>query len=179
MAPENKNLTDVYDVEVDASFYFPKLIPILCTDNFTYNIPAKVKTSIFSLSESDYRLAKIDAEALLFGYDIQKAIPYCSALFLNDIILTLNYIGGYDYASSDDYSQNWHIRYSADYFNQIKSGDLSSKDYALVKLSLGFTPNIGAFANPNNRMNFYLSYAFGKKQNLPEKLFNLGFEGKF
>ena len=179
MAPENKNLTDVYDVEVDASFYIPKLIPILCTDNFTYNIPAKVKTSIFSLSESDYRLAKIDAEALLFGYDIQKAIPYCSALFLNDIILTLDYIGGYDYASSDDYSQNWHIRYSADYFNQIKSGALSYKDYALVKLSLGFTPNIGAFANPNNRMNFYLSYAFGKKQNLPEKLFNLGFEGKF
>ncbi len=174
-----ENPIDIYDLEIDSSIYIPKLLPILCIDNFTYNLPVKVKTSIFNLSDSEYRLASINADALLFGYDIQKAVPGFGALFLNDIILTINYIGGIDYETSADYSTNWHIAHTSEYIDQIKTGKLNYQDYATIKLTLGFTPNIGAFANSNFRYNLYLSYAFGKSQNLPEKLFNVGFEGKF
>ena len=168
-----------FDVELDAAVYIPKLIPILCIDNYTYNLPVKIKTNLFSLSESDLRLAKINAETVLFGYDIQKAIPFLSAFYMNDVILTLQYIGGFDYASSEDYSRDWHFLYAADYLEQLKSGSLYYKDYAIIKISLGFTPNIGAFANPQLRNNLYCSWTFGKKQNLPQNIFNIGLEAKF
>ena len=177
--PYKNQLSDVYDVEFDAALYIPKLLPLLCTDNFTYNLPTKVNTSLFSLSATDYRLAKVDAETLLFGYDIQKAVPGFSALFLNDVILTISYTGGFDYANATEAAQNWHLTHADTYLTQIKSGDLAYKQYAKLKLSLGFTPNIGTFANSANRTNLYVSFAFGPKESLPEKLFDFGFEGKF
>ena len=125
------------------------------------------------------RLAKINAETVLFGYDIQKAVPFLSAFYLNDIILSLAYTGGFDYASSEELDTTWHFLYAGEYFNQIKSGTLEYKDFAVIKLSLGFTPNIGIFANPKLRNNLYISCAFGKKQNLPESIVNFGFEAKF
>ena len=177
--PYKNELSDIYDVEFDTDFYIPKLLPILCADNFTYNLPTKVNTSLFSLSESDYRLAKVNAETVLFGYDIQKAIPGVSALFLNDVILSINYIGGFDYANASDANQSWHMTHADVYLDQIKSGEVAYKQYAKLKLSLGFTPNIGIYANSAYRNNLYVSFAFGPKQHLPGKLFNIGFEGKF
>ena len=179
LEPYKNELSDIYDVEFDTDFYIPKLLPILCTDNFTYNLPTKVNTSLFSLSDSDYRIAKVNAETVLFGYDIQKAIPGVSALFLNDVILSINYIGGFDYANASDANQSWHMTHADVYLDQIKSGEVAYKQYAKLKLSLGFTPNIGTYANSAYRNNLYVSFAFGPKQHLPEKLFNIGFEGKF
>ena len=179
LEPYKNELSDIYDVEFDTDFYIPKLLPILCTDNFTYNLPTKINTSVFSLSDSDYRIAKVNAETVLFGYDIQKAIPGVSALFLNDVILSINYIGGFDYANASDANQSWHMTHADVYLDQIKSGEVAYKQYAKLKLSLGFTPNIGTYANSAYRNNLYVSFAFGPKQHLPEKLFNIGFEGKF
>ena len=177
--PSPSCLLDLYDLEFDLAVYIPKLIPVTCVDNFTYNLPVKIKTALFSLSSSSMRLAKINAETVLFGYDIQKAVPFLSAFYLNDIILSLSYTGGFDYASSEELDTNWHFLYAGEYFNQIKSGTLEYKDFAVIKLSLGFTPNIGIFANPQLRNNLYISCAFGKKQNLPESIVNFGFEAKF
>lgn len=179
LEPYKNKICDIYDVEFDADVYIPKLIPILCADNFTYNLPTKVNTSFFSLSESDYRLVKVNTETVLFGYDIQKAIPGFSALFLNDVILTISYTGGFDYVNATEAAQNWHLTNADTYLDQIKSGDLTYKQYAKLKLSLGFTPNIGTYANSAYRNNLYVSFAFGPKQHLPENLFNIGFEGKF
>ena len=179
LEPYKNKICDIYDVEFDADVYIPKLLPILCADNFTYNLPTKVNTSLFSLSASDYRLLKVNTETVLFGYDIQKAIPGFSAIFVNDVILTISYTGGFDYVNATEAAQNWHLTNADTYLDQIKSGDLTYKQYAKLKLSLGFTPNIGTYANSAYRNNVYISFAFGPKQHLPEKLFNFGFEGKF
>jgi hypothetical protein len=179
LEPYKNKICNIYDVEFDADVYIPKLLPILCIDNFTYNLPTKVNTSLFSLSASDYRLIKVNTETVLFGYDIQKAIPGFSAIFVNDVILTISYTGGFDYINATEAAQNWHLTNADTYLDQIKSGDLTYKQYAKLKLSLGFTPNIGTYANSAYRNNVYLSFAFGPKQHLPEKLFNFGFEGKF
>ena len=88
-------------------------------------------------------------------------------------------IGGFDYGNATEASQSWHLTHADSYLDQIKSGDLTYKQYAKLKLSLGFTPNIGTYANSVYRNNLYVSFAFGPKQHRPEKLFNFGFEGKF
>ena len=177
--PNPEKLTDMYDVEFDLSFYVPKLIPIVCYDNFTYNLPAKIKTYFFSLSSSKMRLARVNAETVLFGYDIQKAIPGISAIYANDVVLTLGYTGGFDYLSTQDYKRNWHLLYVTEYVDYIKNKSIDYKDYYTLKLSLGFTPNIGSFANPQARSNLYACLHLGKKANRPDKIFDFGFEAKF
>lgn len=179
LSPKQENLFDLYDVELDLYAYIPKLLPLICRDNFTYNLPTKIKTDFFSLSSSTMRLARVNAETILFGYDIQKAVPGLSALFLNDILLTFGYTGGFDYMSTVDYERNWHFLYTADYIEQIKNQTIPYKDYMNLKLLLGFTPNIGSFANPQARFNFALSAYFGKKANLPKKIIDFTFEAKF
>ncbi|MBO4629361.1 MAG: hypothetical protein J5687_05360 [Treponema sp.] len=177
--PKNEIITDMLDLEFDLAFNIPRVLPITCVDNFTYNLPAKVKTYFFSLSSSTMRLARVNAETVLFGYDFQKAVPGVPALFANDIILTFGYTGGYDYQSTQDYERDWHFLHTAEYFGLIKNQTIPYKDYYTVKLSLGFTPNIGSFANSQARMNFYVCANLGKKENRPEKVVNCGLEAKF
>ena len=61
----------------------------------------------------------------------------------------------------------------------IKNHTIKYKDYYNLKLSLGFTPNIGSFANPQAKMNFYVCVNLGKKENRPEQIVNCGLEAKF
>ena len=179
LEPLNVEVQDQYDLEFDFSFNIPKLLPVICYDDFTYNLPSKVSTYFFSLSSTQMSLARINTETILFAYDIQKAIPGISALFANDIILTFGYTGGYDYLSVNDSRRNWHFRYTSEYLNLIKNHTIKYKDYYNLKLTFGFTPNIGSFANPQAKMNFYVCANFGKKENRPEKIVDCGLEAKF
>ncbi len=176
--PSPSELLDLYDVEFDLALYIPKLIPVLCLDNYTYNLPTKIKTSLFSLNSSSLALASINSETLIFGYDIQKAMPGISALFINDLIFTFAYTGGFDYQTKD-LDKNWHFLYVKDYLNQITRKTLKYKNYYTFKFSLGLTPNIGSAANSQMRNNLYLCLHLGKKDQLPEKIFTFGFEAKF
>ena len=179
LAPSKEKVLDLFDAEVDLFAYIPKLLPITCADNFTYNLPTKIKTYFFSLSSSTMRLARLNTETVLFGYDIQKAMPGISALFLNDVLLTFGYTGGFDYLTSQEFERNWHFLHAQDYINQIKNQAIPYRDYMTIKLLLGFTPNIGAFANPQVRLNFYVCANIGKKENRPDKIVDVGFEAKF
>ena len=179
LKPKKEIITNHLDAEFDFSVNLPYLLPVTCADNFTYNFPAKIKTYFFSLSSATMRLARVNAETVLFGCDIQKAVPGISALFANDIILTFGYTGGYDYQSTQDYERNWHFLYTPEYFGLIKNKTIPYKDYFTLKLTLGFTPNIGSFANNQARMNLYVSANLGKKENRPQKIVDFGLESKF
>ena len=168
-----------YDIGFGLLGRIPKLIPITCVDGFTYNLPAKVAANLFPLSSGTTSAATVNAEALIFGCDIQRAVPYFSALYINDVILTLSYTGSCDYADSSDIGKSWHIARIKEYAGQLADNKLNYKDYMTLKLSLGFTPNVGAFADTRFRNNFYLAWSFGQKQNLPEKTFTLGLEASF
>ena len=177
--PKQEKIMGIFDVGFGLMTYIPKLIPVTCKDNFTYNLPSKLKASLFSLNDSEFSAASVNAETVLFGYDIQKAIPFLSALYINDVIVTLQYTGGLDYADSQDYGVNWHLVHIDKYAKQAVKGELKFRDYGTVKVSLGFTPNVGIFATNQFRNNFYLSYSFGKKENLPRQVFNVGLEAHF
>lgn len=176
--PQNTTLLNVYDLAMGVDFYIPHLIPIRCLDTFTYNLPLKIRATLFPMNGS-FTAVSTNAEALLFGYDIQKAIPGVSALYINDVTLTIKYTGGADFPDSDDYDKNWHIAYLDKYVKQAADGKFKYHDYATVKLSLGFTPNVGGFADTQFRNNLYISYTFGKKQNLPQKILDFGLEARF
>ena len=177
--PQNTTLLNVYDFVMGVDFYVPHLIPIRCIDNFTYNLPVKIRANLFPMNGSGYSAASASAQALLFGYDIQRAIPGVSALYINDVEVSIKYTGGTDFTQTADYEKNWHIAYLDEYIKQAAEGKFKYRDYATVKLSLGFTPNVGAFAENQFRNNLYIAYSFGKKQNLPQKVLDFGLEAHF
>ena len=177
--PEYHSILDIYDLVMGLEVRVPHLIPVLCNDNFTYNLPLKLKANLFPMSGGDFSVAGMSAEALLFGYDIQKAVPGISALYINAATITLKYSGGTDFAEASDYDKDWHIAYLDKYVKQTTDGTLKYRDYATIKLCLSFTPNIGGFADSQFRNNLYISYSFGKKQNLPQNVLDFGLEAKF
>ena len=179
LEPVEEKLFSLYDMEIDFSVNIPKLIPITCADNFTYNFPSTIKTYFFSLSSKKMRLARVNAETIVFAYDIQKAIPGVSAIFANNILLSFGYTGGFDYKNATDFKQNWHFLNTPEYIDLIKNGELKYGDYYTLKLSLGLTPNIGSFANPQARTELYFCFNFGNSDAVPESKFNFGFEAKF
>lgn len=179
LEPQRLKLISSYDLSLGLLVFVPKLLPLTCINNFTYNLPVKIKANLFPLAGSEFSAASIKVEALLFAYEIQRAIPGLSALFINDVLLTLQYSGGFNYSDPEDCARNWHLAYIGKYVNQALQGQLDYRDYATVKLSLGFTPNIGSFANNQYRNNFYFSYSFGKSRNLPSQIWSLGLEARF
>ena len=179
LKPEQQKIVGNYDLGFDFLCCVPKLLPITCYNDFTYNFPAKLQASLFPLNQGEYSAASLESEVVLFGYDIQKAFPAISALFINDVIVTLKYTGGFDYADSTESGKDWHIAELSKYILQAAARELKYRDYGTVKVSVGFTPNVGTFANSQFRNNFYLSYSFGEKANLPEELFSFGFEAQF
>lgn len=177
--PQKYSFTDLYDFVMGANIYLPRLLPLRCVDNFTYNLPVKIMANLFPMNGGGFSAAQVNAEALLFSYDIQRAMPGISALYINDISLILKYNFGSDFADSADYNVNWHIAYLNKYIKQAAEGKLKYRDYATIKASLGFTPNVGAFADSQFRNNLYISWSFGKKANLPASVFDFGLEAKF
>ncbi|MBR6340949.1 MAG: hypothetical protein IKR64_03520, partial [Treponema sp.] len=100
-------------------------------------------------------------------------------LYINDVEVSIKYTGGTDFTQTADYEKNWHIAYLDEYIKQAAEGKFKYRNYATVKLSLGFTPNVGAFAENQFRNNLYIAYSFGKKQNLPQKVLDFGLEAHF
>lgn len=176
---ENGQIMDFYDLAFSMTGCIPKLIPILCRDNYTYNLPVKLNVDIFNFQQSLLTPFMAQAETILFGYDIQKALPGVSALFVNSVALSLVYTSSLGFPQLDGNVSNWRFLRIPQYISEFQQKDYIYTDYATLKLSLGVTPNVGTFANPNARFDLYLSYHFGKKQNLPEKVLEFGFDAKF
>lgn len=166
----------------DLGFFFslnlPGLIPVNNYYGFTYNLPAKLKCSLFDISNSLFPAASINADVMLFSYNIQKAIPGLSAIYSNDISLIFSYNGGYSY-SEQEYSKNWHFTRLNDYAKNFASYKDFYSDYASLKLSLGITPNIGSVANNQLKTNLYAVMNFGQYERLKLPLFDFGFETSF
>ena len=177
--PEKGQLLDYSDLAFSVTGYIPKLIPILCRDNFTYNLPVTLHADIFNFQKSLLNPVLAHAETILFGYDIQKAVPGVSALFVNSVALSLMYTCDLGFPQLDGTVTSWRFLMLPQYVAEFRKKNYIYTDYASLKLTLGLTPNIGTFANPNARFDLYLSYNFGKKQNLPQKILDFGIQARF
>ena len=177
--PLQQQIMDYYDLSLSLLVRLPKLLPVICLDNLTYNLPLLLNADLFSYKTTLVAPLEAQAELILFGCDIQKAVPGIPAVFANDIKLSLLYTAGVTFPDLESYSVNWHILLTPLYVDLFQAGKYKYMDYATLKLSMGLTPNIGAFANNAAKFNLYCSLHFGNPQNLPSQIFNFGIEGNF
>lgn len=166
--------SEVYASYYDAGFagiaYIPQLLPIENIDGYTYNLPVKIGASLFSSMGQSYSIVTpeehfgtinniaILSEAVLFGYDIQKALFNHSGLFVNDFRLSLVYKGSFNSTLGLVYAKN-RITYLPEYIKQIERGEVSYFQNIFLKTSIGLCPNLGSFANSS--MKTYLTGRLG------------------
>lgn len=142
-----------YALGLGGVLYIPKLIPVDCVYRFTYNLPTKISAGLTLKEFTQLRSVIVMPETVLFGFNIQKAPPFMRFLYLNRTNLALRYNG--------EYVENTWI------------------DYFTLRLNLEFTPNMGTFANERLKNTFFILFNFGKSQNLPQKIINVGLEMNF
>ena len=150
----------------------PKLIPVNCIYGFTYNLPLRLNFNLFVVNSGLYDAANVKAEAVIFGYNVQKAIS--DILFIDDIALSVLYTGGYKYGEQIPYNQNWHIVQLPKYISKFNK--LNYGDYGTIKFSMNLSPNFGIFANSSFKLNFFALYNFGPSKNLPSKQIDIGLD---
>lgn len=143
-----------YDLGFKAKIYVPHLIPIECNRNFVYNFPLVITSNIFagkngeslnsngkvylgaqSLNEIfSYNAMDVEAELVLFGYEIQKAIPFFSVFYFGELKIALCYYGGFSYSATDTL-KSMHI-------NQLDDYLIEWNNHYALSFQLGMTPVI-------------------------------------
>lgn len=165
----------VYDSVAGQGFVFnpklaislPKLIPVIQKRGFTYNLPLRIDFSLMPVI-SDYGLTNatfknansslldFDAEAVLFGIDVQKAIPYFDVFFLNEFYITAGYNSAI--ATYNGHRKaSFQLPYMFEYFKNLGNGKSIYLDSVYMDVVLKLTPNIGILANSmaGLDLNFY------------------------
>ncbi len=170
--------------------YLPRLLPFECNYGYTYNLPTRFDISYFpSSSINGYTkntgdtgrvISDIKSETVIFGLEIQKALPFFSWIYLNDFYVSLGYAATFGAGKSTKIG--FQPFYVLEYLQEIKKGDGTFYDSVYLKTSMELTPNIGVFANSNFKMNVYalFAYAFHKSYLLKSNFaWTMGLQASF
>jgi hypothetical protein len=177
---------DGVDMSVYSVLYIPRLLPISCPSNISYNLPVKIVANAFSTSlvrssliglSSYPDLAYVGAEMVLLNWEIQKAMPIFTIFYISNLQLSLTGCAGYNYQDST----NPRPFYMAnEEFNAITSGQNKLIGLASVKLLGGFSYlNVGSFANSSAKLYASISADFYFKDGNVEPKFGFNIEQRF
>ncbi|MCR5218338.1 hypothetical protein [Treponema sp.] len=119
-----------------AQFVLPKLLPFSCVNNFTYNLPVRFYASLLSARKT---FAYLNAESVIFGYEIQRGYGTVP-LYFNRFLFT----GGY-HAQFKNQNRDFEIMYLKDDFDMISDMYYEDGIYASIFIQPGL--NTGALAN--------------------------------
>ena len=159
--------TDSFNIYPSFKAYTPWFIPTKYTlsilpigSNYGYDTdPAAAGHSIF-----DFK-----TESVLFSVEPQKALPFISALFINDIYISAGYSGTLGAANMS--KLGFQLPYLADYLKGTFNGEACYLDAVYLKATVEFSPNIGLLANPSFKTNLFgmISYSLHKTKvsNIP------------
>ena len=161
--------------------YIPQLLPVKSEYGYIYHLPAKMEVFLFP-SKSNYGYANasaqsfgipvIDAniETVLFGMDVQKAVPFFTPIFIHDFYVTAGYSGAVSTYTATQ--QGFQILYLGEYFDGLKDGSALYQDSVFLKFALEINPNIGATANSNFKMSLAggMKYSFHQLEKPDKKL---------
>ena len=150
-------------IYASAGACIPHLLPFESKYGFSYNLPASLNFTVLPVS-SNYgyvtlRNKKINPgtavfdfnfETVLFGIEIQKAVPGITALFLNDFYISGGYAASGTAGSAT--AKGMQIELLGEYFKAMTDGRGYYLDSVYLKTGLEFTPNIGYFANSSYKM---------------------------
>ena len=205
----NENLTSalVYknflNLGLSAKVYIPRLLPLENRAGFVYNLPSKIKFSLFpadisslcddtlSLSfETAYSsssiysslsgknvIAALRSETVLFSVDIQKAVEILPLLYVNEARFSLAFTGAM-YKNEDVYS-SWRFLNCDDYFWEMTNGQLNFMGDLTLRTVLAASPNFGSLARSSARQNFYFEAGISLGEDFYKTVFSLGLESAF
>ena len=159
------------DLGFKAKLFIPHLIPIECNRNFVYNFPLVITTGIFpgnkdSLNSSgniyfggqklseifSYNAMDVEAEVVLFGYEIQKSLPFFSVFYFGEFKIALCYYGGFSYLPEDAF-ESMHIKNLPRYLKWVGCGELEWENHYALSFQLAMTPvilNVGKITFTSN-----------------------------
>ncbi len=176
---------NVYANAIDVVFYavgyIPRLLPISCTKDMVYNLPVRFGVSLFEndydantsirlhddkIESTDYRILfaqdtpkrkwlRTEIEMSVFEMEIQHAISFFNIMYCNNLRLSVGCHAGY--TAGDDYATTcWKILSTGKYIQDVMNGSSVYSGNVYVKITFGWTPNIGGAASSSNRNNLYL-----------------------
>lgn len=158
---EGYNFYNTYFANVSpfAKIAIPKLIPISCKDFFVYNLPLTLNLALFKKSDCFFSAS---CDTIIFAMDIQKAIPFLSAIFVNRFYFS----AGYSISILCD-KMSFGIAKFETLAKDAFAGKLERTDYARFCGTLALTPNFGVFADSifYTELKFETRYYFSRPRN--------------
>ncbi len=141
----------------------PRLLPFESKTGFTYNFPVtcnfKVLPSVKNLEKSAGRAVfAANVETTMFSIDIQKAIPFATAVFLNDFYIAGGYSGTGTAGSAS--KAGFQTSMLDDYFSAVSDGRGYYFDSIYLKTALEFIPNVGVLADSSYKMGLSVTYSY-------------------
>ena len=157
-------LFDYFFFSPSVNVSLPALIPVTNCCGLIYNLPVSLYAglfpssstyagSVFSYSALGTSVLDLEAQVVLFGFEVQKAIPFIPALYINNFYLTAGYSS--TVASFFNTKDGFQFQYLPDYFSGLEDSSSLYLDSVYLMLNMGFTPNYGVLANRSLKMNAY------------------------
>ena len=151
-----------------AMIYIPRILPFESKYGYTYNFPLRLNGTVFPVqSKYGYTMPKKSpgivifdavAETTIFSMDIQKALPFATMIYLNDVNFSAGYAGTAAAGSATEAGfQNARF---VDYVEGLFKGNGVYLDSVYIKSAIEFTPNIGVLANNGYKMAFASTFSY-------------------
>lgn len=130
-------------------FAFPKLIPVKCKNGLTYNFPLSLRADLFPNRSTVHSHS---AELVLFGAELQRAIPF---LYANRLAILFRYTGAFSFQNkSANFLQMNELA------NDFQTGELFYDANMRLLFHIELTPNFGFTATPQLRFGLDLGVAY-------------------
>lgn len=107
-------------------------------------------------------------ESVLFAIEPQKALPFVSALFINDIFISAGYSGTLGAANMS--KLGFQLPYLADYIKGTFNGEACYLDAVYLKTTIELTPNLGLLASSSFKTNFFGMISFSLHKSNPSNM---------
>ncbi len=179
---------DGFVLNSNLKIQLPCLIPIKCQKNFVYNLPTHFDFALFP-SSSIYGYTNISGnvgsiildvktESILFAFEIQKAVPFFTILYLNDLYISAGYAASLGPGNLTQ--EGFQVAYLPYYLEGISQGKGVLYDSIYAKLNMELTPNIGILASSNFKLNLFALMSIAIHENSKTRFaWTLGSQASF
>ncbi|MCK9171163.1 MAG: hypothetical protein M0P01_12185 [Treponema sp.] len=134
------------NISPDLVVKLPFLLPYVCLCGYTYNFPFKIESSLFPV-ESVF--LNNTGTIILFAGEVQKAVPFCTLLYISRYRFSAEYTGAFKYNDGS----SWDFFNTPGLTEQMFSGNMNYYDSFGLQAVLTMIPNIGYLASANTSFN--------------------------
>lgn len=162
----------VQNIGFSATVRLPKLLPIICVNRHTYNLPFSLTASLFPSSSF---FIETTASVILYSYEIQRALPFFSGVYFNRISILAEYVG---WVQSLNRFQSLNIGKIQEHINAMSQGILYYRDALVMRANTTITPNFGMMASLL-KLQLNADFIFYMQRPVTQQIFNFQFSVNF